>query len=180
MQNPNSTERVFADVGSEESHRQLFALIYGELKDRARKILANHNNPSLSATALVHEAYLKLAGNKSATESKQHFYLLAARAMRQIMVDHARHRLYQKRDRRLQVSLDDELRQDSTILPELISTDLALEHLKREDPDLVDLVHLHFFGGLSFAEIAEMQGVSLSTVERMWRTARALLRTYID
>lgn len=180
MPSPDPIERVFADVGSEESHRQLFVLIYGELKDRAKRILANHNNPSLSATALVHEAYLKLASNKIATESKQHFYLLAARAMRQIMVDHARHRLYQKRDKRLQVSLDGELQQDSAILPELISTDLALEHLKQEDPDLVDLVHLHFFGGLSFSEIAEMQGVSLSTVERKWRTARTLLRAYMD
>ena len=138
-----------------------------------------HQNPSLSATVLVHEAYLKLINAPIAAESKDHFFSLASRAMRQIMVDHARYRLYQKRDRRLQVSLAEDVEQSATVLPDLIGIDIALHRLKEEDEDLVDIVQLHFFGGLGFAEIADMKGISLSTVERMWRTARQLLRDYI-
>ena len=117
--------RLLQNIDDDESRRQLFALIYEELKNRAAKILAVHQNPSLSATVLVHEAYLKLINAPIAAESKDHFFSLASRAMRQIMVDHARYRLYQKRDRRLQVSLAEDVEQSATVLPDLIGIDIA-------------------------------------------------------
>jgi RNA polymerase sigma-70 factor, ECF subfamily len=180
MENTDAIDRLMRDVEKEESGPQLFALIYKELKRRAGKILAGHQNQSLSATALVHEVYLKLRDVLTAAHSKEHFFCLASRAMRQIMIDHARHRLYQKRDQRLQVSLTEGLQQELSLLADLVGLDQALERLKDEDQDLVEIVQLHFFGGLSFSEIGDMRGISLSTVERMWRTAKALLRGYIQ
>ncbi|MEP6940137.1 MAG: ECF-type sigma factor [Rudaea sp.] len=177
MPNTDVAERLAEDVGSKESRHQLFALIYGELKNRAGKILAAHQNPSLGATALVHEAYLKLVGANIHTCSKKHFFSLASRAMRQIMVDHARHRLYQKRDQRLLEALDDDMPHPAaTNMPDLVVLDRALDLLSAQEPDLAEVVELHFFGGLGFGEIGEMKGCSLSTIERQWRSARALLR----
>ena len=181
MSNTDVAQQLVESIGSEDSRHQLFALIYGELKGRAGKILAAHQNPSLGATALVHEVYLKLVGANIHTCSKEHFFSLASRAMRQIMVDHARHRLYQKRDQRLQEALDDEMpHAASAHLPELVALDRALDLLDAREPDLAEVVELHFFGGLGFGEIGELKGCSLSTVERQWRSARALLRNYMS
>jgi RNA polymerase sigma factor (TIGR02999 family) len=181
MANTDVSERLLQAASDAESRQQLFTLIYADLRTRASKILAAHNNPSLNTTALVHEAYLKLVNAPLPTQSKEHFFRLAAQAMRQIMVDHARYHLYQKRDQRMQVSLNDELGQaDPSRLPDLIELDQALERLRSEDAQLAAIVELHFFAGLGFAEIAEMWGISLSTVERDWRTARALLYRHMQ
>jgi RNA polymerase sigma factor (TIGR02999 family) len=167
-------------IDDPDSRKQLFTLIYNDLRKRAGQILAAHNNPSLSATALVHEVYLKLVDSPLAAQSKEHFFRLASQAMRQIMIDHARHRHYQKRDRRQEVSLNDEIApQDAPIFSDLLTLDQALKRLHAEDADLADLVNLHFFGGRSFNEIADIQKVSLSTVERNWRTARNMLYRYM-
>jgi DNA-directed RNA polymerase specialized sigma24 family protein len=97
------------------------------------------------------------------------------------MVDHARYHLSQKRDQRLQVTLDDAAvaPQDARLV-DLLGLDTALAKLHTEAADLAELVELHFFGGMKFAEIAQSRGVSLSTIEREWRMARAALYAHIQ
>lgn len=175
------TRQLIVASNDAEARQQLFAMIYSDLRKRATKILAAHVNPSLNTTALVHEVYIKLVQSPLSARSKEHFFGVAAQAMRQIMVDHARHRLCQKRDQRLQVSLDENIEHiEATRLPDLIALDCALGRLRDEDSELAKLVELHFFAGLGFAELAELQEVSLSTVERNWRAARAMLYRYMS
>jgi len=179
MQATDDLEQLLLDLDSKISRQALFALVYGELKIRAGNILSAHQNPSLSATALVHEMYLKLRDAPLSVRSKGHFFGLASRAMRQIMVDHARHRLYMKRDRRVEVLLEDNFAQENMVLPDMILIDQALGRLSDENAELADIVELHFFAGLSFTDIAQMKKVSLSTIERGWRAAREMLRCLV-
>ncbi len=164
------------DAGDIESRQRLFALIYEDLRKRARRLLAAHETSSLNTTGLVHEAYVKLVAMPLSVESRAHFFHIAATAMRQIMVDHARHRQSQKRDRRVAVTLDADVADpDTSRVMDMLALDGALENLRVEGERLVRVVELHFFAGLSFPEIADLSSVSLSTVEREWRAARAFL-----
>lgn len=163
-----------------ESRAQAFASIYQDLRTRARRLLAGHDSGSLSTTALVHEAYLKLVGTKLVAASKAHFFNIAATAMRQILVDHARYRQSQRRDHRMVATLDAELPDgDAAQLIDVLALDNALARLRSDGERLAQVVELHFFAGLSFPEIAELQETSLSTVERDWRTARAQLYAHM-
>ena len=180
MAKASITEQLKKGDIDAETRRQLFALIYSDLRSRASRVLGGHDNPSLSTTALVHETYLKLIDAPLSLQSKSHFFHAAAQAMRQIMVDHARSRLTQKRDRKAQVTLEDALAPvDGQKLSELIALHQALERLHAEDEGLAQIVELHFFGGLKFDEIAELSNRSLSTIEREWRIARAMLHRYM-
>jgi RNA polymerase sigma factor (TIGR02999 family) len=164
------------DAADVESRRRVFGVIYEDLRKRARRLLAAHETSSLNTTGLVHEAYLKLIGVPLSVESRAHFFHIAATAMRQIMVDHARHRQSQKRDRRVAVTLDADIADSETSrIMDMLALDGALQNLGAEGERLVRVVELHFFAGLSFPEIADLLSVSLSTVEREWRTARAFL-----
>ena len=155
---------------------RLLPLVYGELRERAHNQLARRRpGDTLSTTALVHEAYLKLAGSsKQAYEDRLHFFAVASRAMRQILVDYARRKIASKRDGAA-VSLDPELISNPDRAEELIALDEALEQLTRLDPRLAQTVELRFFGGLSVEEAADALGVSPRTVKRDWRKARAFL-----
>ncbi len=170
--------RIFSaptKAGDEAARQLLFSAIYDDLRTRARRMLAAHDACSLSTTVLVHETYTKLMSGPTPVTSRAHFFHIAAAAMRQIMVDQARHRNAQKRDARVLVTLGDETPDTDENRMDMLVLDAALKRLRSRKERLAQIVELHFFGGLSFAEIAELSDVSLSTVEREWRTARALL-----
>lgn len=169
------------EVVNPDGRARLFATIYQDLHKRAQRLLAVNETSSLNTTGLVHEAYLKLAGANLAATSKVHFFHIAATAMRQILVDHARYRQSQRRDHRMLATLDTDMPgTDDTRLLDMLALDNALAHLRSESERLVQVVELHFFAGLSFPEIAQLLDTSLSTVERDWRTARASLYSHMN
>ena len=166
--------------GDADARARAFAALYQDLHARAHRLLAANQAGSLNTTGLVHEAYVKLAGANLSAASKAHFFHIAALAMRQILVDHARYRQSQRRDHRMAATLDPELPgADEAQLIDVLALDAALARLREDGERLAQVVELHFFAGLSFAEIAEMHETSLSTVERDWRTARALLYAHM-
>ena len=156
---------------------QLFEMVYADLKRRAHFQLAGAS-PTLNTTALVHEAYLKLAGSsKQDWQDRQHFFRVAARAMRQILIDRARKQLSQKRGGGARaVDLDQlELGADSAA-EKVVALDEALSRLGEQNARLAQVVELRFFGGLSVDETATTLEVSERTVKRDWRLARAFLQ----
>jgi RNA polymerase sigma factor (TIGR02999 family) len=156
----------------------LIPLIYNELRRIAERQMA-HERPdhTLNATALVHEAYLKLVDQREVDwQNRAHFFAIAARAMRRILINHAQHRLTEKRGGGAGfVTFDDELMGTDARAEELVALDDALSRLKELDARQSEVVEYRFFGGLSHEEIAEVLGVSVPTVQRDWRMARAWL-----
>ena len=157
---------------------RLFVRVYDELRRLARRQLASGpSSPTLDTTALVHEAYLKLSCDAHwSVENRRHFFNLAARAMRQVLVDYARRRGRIERGGGA-VVLDLDAREIAAPdrAGELIALDEALDRLGAAEPELARLVELRFFTGLSVEQIAELAGVSDRTVKRRWRAARAFL-----
>ncbi|HKE02627.1 MAG TPA: sigma-70 family RNA polymerase sigma factor [Blastocatellia bacterium] len=162
--------------GNEAARDQLIPLIYDELRRLARKHLRRERpGHTLQTSALVNEAYLRMAGQSVSWQGRAHFFGIAARLMRQILVDHARLRDNAKHggDWR-RVSLDAaDVGQDQTT--DILALDEALQALAQMSPQQSRVIELRFFGGLTIAETAEVLGVSHSTVEREWRVARAWL-----
>lgn len=158
----------------QDAFKEAFTAIYDELRSRSSRLLGRRPIHSLGATGLVHEVYLKLVGASLDVQNESHFYHLAAKAMRMVLVDYQRHRSRAKRDPGEVVTLDDDIPHDARMVDLLVLHE-ALERLEKRREHLADIVELHFFAGLSFPKIAELLGISLSTVERGWRTARALL-----
>jgi RNA polymerase sigma factor (TIGR02999 family) len=164
----------------EAALRALFERVYDELKPLARKQLAASGGHTLNTTGLVHEAYLKLAhGADRPLHSQVHFFALAAKAMRQIVIDHARARIADKRggpDARA-VALEEasDIAGPEMSADELLRLDRALAQLDGEEPRLAQLVELRFFAGLGIHEIAALQSVSERTLNRDWRRAKAHL-----
>ena len=169
--------------GSAEARDQLFAAVYEDLRQRAHRLLRQSEGATLSTTALVHETYLKLAGGRLAPQDRAHFHAIAASAMRQVLLNAVRDRAAAKRGgEALCVTLGAAgglAEPDASNAPDLLALDAALTALAREDARLAQVVELHFFGGLGFAEIAELMALSLRTVARDWRAARALLRLHM-
>jgi RNA polymerase sigma factor (TIGR02999 family) len=165
-----------ARQGDGDAADRLFALVYRELHRIAHRQLGS-GGESLRTTDLVHETYLKLAQGRSATpRDGGHFFAVAARAMRQILVDHSRRRQAQKRGAGLRPDLlDDEHLGADTRLEEILEVEAALSRLEALDPRLARLVELRFYAGLSVEETAASLGVSDRTVKRDWRRARAFL-----
>jgi len=162
--------------GEETAFEELLPLVYEELRGLARHYLRKERaGHTLETSALVHEAYVRLIdGNKVEWKGRSHFYGIAANTMRRILVDHARSRLYQKRGGGMaKVSLDEAYQLGSERQEDLVALDEALNLLAENDVQKAKIVEMRFFGGLSHPEIAEVLGVSLSTVERQWRVARA-------
>jgi RNA polymerase sigma factor (TIGR02999 family) len=169
-----------ANDGDARALQALFTYVYGELKILARKQLARSGSATLNTTALVHEAYLKLSGpDGRSLHGRVHFFALAAKAMRQIVMDHARRRLTGKRGggELDLVDLDDAFDvADGKLSPDdLVVIDRALTLLEKDEPELADLVELRFFGGLALPEIALLRDVSERTLSRDWRRAKAQL-----
>lgn len=155
----------------------LFALVYQELRRIARTQRRSVGSPvTLDTTALVHEVYLKLhSAPEAASVDRTHFLSLAARAMRQILVDHARRRSRLKRGGGCAITgLHDEAGGEADVI-DLAALDAALERLAKLDPRAGQLVEWRIFGGLEIAEVAAMQSVAERTVFRDWRRARAFL-----
>lgn len=169
-----------ASRGDPAAYGQLFEQVYAELKLLARRQLRGAASPTLDTTGLVHDAYLKLSGTQAmGPESRRHFFALAAKAMRQIVIDHARAHVAAKRGgaEARHLSLDD-VHEPIAILvtpDSLIQMDTALDELARRMPRLSELIELRFFAGMELDEIASLLGVSERTVTRDWRRARAEL-----
>jgi RNA polymerase sigma factor (TIGR02999 family) len=167
-------------AGDTRAYDTLFSSIYEELHRRARR-LPRTPGTTLSTTALVHETYLKLAGASIAPNDKIHFFALAARAMRQVLLNAIRDRAAHKRGGgQTPATLDTGLAGGESASVDLFALDRALENLAATDARLAQVVELHFFGGLEFAEIGELTGVSERTVARDWRAARAMLLMQLD
>jgi RNA polymerase sigma factor (TIGR02999 family) len=163
--------------GRRDAWNDLFPLVYEELRAIARGRMAASGEQTLGTTALVHEAYLKLFDHTRLTvNDRKHFYALAARAMRQILIDHARRRGTAKRGGGLRrIDLDDATIAVDDRAGELLALDQALQRLSTLDERMGQVVELRFFGGLSVEETAEVLGVDPRTVKRDWRKARAVL-----
>jgi RNA polymerase sigma factor (TIGR02999 family) len=169
-----------AGSGDAAARDALFTLLYDELKRIARKQLRGSASPTLDTTGLVHDAYLKLVAPADLNlQGRRHFFVLAAKAMRQIVIDHARARAAGKRGGGSvqAVTLNEAMDQPAQeVAPDkLLELDRALTTLEASQPRLSSLIELRFFTGLDLAEIAAMQEVSERTLNRDWRRARAEL-----
>lgn len=157
---------------------RLFPLVYEELRRRAAHYLRRERpGHTLQPTALVHEAYLRLAGpNRMAWTDRAHFLAVAAQAMRRVLVDHARTKRAGKRwGHRVQVPLEEGVATSQPREVDLILLDESLDELGALSPGQARLVELRYFGGLTTEEAAHVLGVSHATVERRWNLARAWL-----
>ena len=169
-----------ANCGDVAALEAAFAQVYAELKQLARKQLNASSASTLNTTGLLHEAYLKLArSDRRDIHSRAHFFALAAKAMRQIVIDHARARLTEKRGGTYAQLVELDAASDiisSEFGPdELLRLEHALRQLEAEEPRLANLINLRFFAGLDTAEIASLQALNERTIARDWRRARALL-----
>ncbi len=155
----------------------LMPLVYHELRAIARRQLRRERaNHTLSATALVHEAYLKLVDQKSDWKNRAHFYAIAAQAMRRILINYAHRRRAAKRGGgEAFVTFDEELAPVESRAEDLLQLDEALERLQGMSERQCRGVVYRFFGGMTQEEIAEVLGVSVQTVRLDWRLARAWL-----
>lgn len=161
--------------GEEEAKHKLFALVYEELKKLAKNRICNNKCGSMGATSLVHETFAKMAGEKSTWDNKHYFFGAASRAMRNILVDRARHDSAKKRGGEMnQVEFHENLIPISNG-KQLIKLDEALEKFESIHPVAGEIVNLKFFAGLASGDIANMIGVSVSTVGREWKFAKAWL-----
>ena len=161
----------------------LLPLVYEQLHGLARRYMRHQRaDHTLQATALVHEAWLKVASTADADwQHRRHFIGVAARAMRSVLTDHARSRGRHKRTAAAErVPLDDLVEELEERAHDLVALDEALARLAEHEPHLVRLVELRFFGGLTMPEIAEALERSLRSIERDWRDARTLLRGAIE
>ncbi len=156
---------------------QLFSVTYEELRRLAASVRRDDPAASLSPTALVNEAWLKMASSPPfVMTSRLHFKRIAARAMRQVLVEAARRRTARKRgDGIAPVTFDDALGAEPAGPEEMLALDAALETLARVSPRQATMVESRFFGGLDVAETAELLGVSEATILRDWRAAKAWL-----
>jgi RNA polymerase sigma factor (TIGR02999 family) len=164
--------------GDRAAAERVLPLIYEELRRIAARQLGREREAhTLQETALVNEAYVRLSGQAELSwESRQHFFAFAARLIRRILVDYARHRNRSKREGRYEkVTLAEIPDLPVEESPDLVALDEALAELKKVDPRKAAVVELKFFAGLSLEEIAEQLGISQETVSRDWRRARAWL-----
>lgn len=185
---PASTEQITlllkqaVDGERERAFDALLPIVYDELKRLARgRLRHERDGHTLNATALVHEAYMRLVDQKVSWESRAHFYAVASQAMRRVLVDYARRRSAAKRggpaeDLSLE-ALDEALvAGDEARLDELVAIDELLEKMEAEDPRAAQIVQYRVFGGLRHGDIAEVLGTSEATVRRSWTFAKLWLK----
>lgn len=164
--------------GSEEASARLMPLVYEELRRLAREYIRRERaDHTLQATALVHEAYLRMVDEKNVTwKDRAHFYGIAARLMRRILVDHARaHNAAKRGGLEKKLALDEARDLPAAGSTDLVALDGALENLAKTYPRKSEVVELKFFGGLEANEIAEVLQVSEKTVLRDWSFAKLWL-----
>ena len=163
--------------GDPHAQDDLLPLVYQELRRQAAAYLRRERaGHTLQPTALVHEAYLRLVGQRVDWRNRLHFFAIAAQMMRRVLVDHARAQHAAKRpDPALRVAVDERLRSVEPQECDLLLLDQALNELADLDPRQGRIVELYYFGGLSENEVADVLSVSRSTVAREWRSAKAWL-----
>ena len=178
----DSTDEVTALLhalrrGDEPAREKLFRVVYAELHRLARSYMRRERaNHTLQPTALINEAYIRLADASIDWESRAHFIQIAATAMRRILVDHARAHLAEVRGGNMQqVEWDEALGVPSARSPELIALDDALRRLEAVNARQAKVVELHYIGGLSFEEIGSVLAISPRTAKRDWAMARLWL-----
>jgi len=182
----NDVTRILSaiDQGDPHAAEQLLPFVYDELRKLAALRLAQEKpGQTLQATALVHEAYVRLVDVDQAPQwnSRGHFFAAAAEAMRRILVDRARHKASRKGGGELARQDLDGLEIALPEIPEdLIALDEALNKLAATDKTAADLVHLRFFAGLPLPEAAQLLGISPRTADRLWAYARAWLHQEIQ
>jgi RNA polymerase sigma factor (TIGR02999 family) len=172
------------EAGDSHAAAQLLPLVYDELRKLAAQKLAQEKpGQTLEATALVHEAYVRLVGADRADhwDSRGHFFAAAAEAMRRILIDQARRKRRPKHGGGGQrVNLDESLCAAETPNDNLLALDEALQMLEREEPAKAELVKLHYFAGLTLEEAGKVLGISPRTAKRHWAFARAWLYAAIS
>jgi len=165
------------DQGREEAMGELVDAIYPELKRLAHFQLASERpDHTLNTTAIVHEAYIRLAGNDKSWNDRAHFLRAAATVMRHLLVDHARKRNAAKRgDGKAALTLEDRklATDDDTVA--VLALDNAMKDMADIDPRLVQIIECRFFAGLSVSDTAEVLGMAVRTVERDWKRARGYM-----
>jgi RNA polymerase sigma factor (TIGR02999 family) len=176
----NEATRLLIDLsaGNEKAAEALFPLIYEDLRNLAASYLRRERaNHTLQATALVHEAYLRLVGvDAHSIENRAHFFRLAARAIRRLLVDHARSKAAQKRGENPLFQTQSSLNEVGTWgEQQILELDDALNTLAVLDERKAKIVELRFFGGLTIEEAADSLGIGHSTAERDWAFAKAWL-----
>jgi RNA polymerase sigma-70 factor (ECF subfamily) len=162
---------------------QLVPLVYEELRRLAKRSMGRERRDhTLQTSALINEAYLRLADQSTANfQNRAHFFAVAAQVMRNILIDHARSYQYEKRGGGAQrVSLDSSITLTEERAAELVALDDALRSIAAVDPRKSEIIELRFFGGLNIDETAEVLGLSPTTVQREWRAAKAWLHRFID
>ena len=173
--------RILAELrgaNGSQAWERLVPLVYAELRGIARAHLRReHTGHTLAATALVHEAYLRLlSGNYPTWNDRQHFFRAAAEAMRRVLIEHARKRARVKRGGNpVRISLSDITVATDEDPAALLALDEAIRRLEEEEPSAAEVVRLRFFAGLSVEETAQALDLSERTVKREWAFARAWL-----
>lgn len=179
MERTEEIRRLLEGVraGRREDRDQLFTLVYDDLRRVARFHLRGRRTETLGTTAIVNEAYLRLAGDGvQPAQDRIHFMAVASRAMRSVLVDHARARMAAKRGGgRMPIDLEEAHGSVEPRVQQLLELEQALDRLGQLSERLVRVVELRFFGGLSVPESAEALGVAERTIERDWFKARSFL-----
>lgn len=167
--------------GSGTAAEKLLPLVYDELRRLAATYYATWQpGATLQPTALVHDAYLKMVGSDQPWEGRSHFFAVAARAMRQILIDHARHRKVVDRVAGERITLDEAVTPIDGKEIDLLALDEALGELSKLDQRQAQLIELRFFGGLTIEETADVLKLSPATVKLDWRMARAFLKRKLE
>jgi RNA polymerase sigma factor (TIGR02999 family) len=176
---PGVTQLLFDwQRGDQSALKKLTPLIYDELRRMAHRYVQHERNGhTLQTTALVHEAYVRLAGQETPEwQNRSHFFAVTAQVMRHILIDHARRRRYLKHGGQFQqVSMEEASLMSEERAADLVALDEALDELKNFDPRKSKVVELRYFGGLSLEETAQALEISVMTVRRDWRAAKAWL-----
>jgi RNA polymerase sigma-70 factor (ECF subfamily) len=177
--------KLLLQMGKDEDvAARLFPLVYSELRRVAARMMQGERpGHTLQPTAVVHEAYMRLiAGAHPTLENRAHFFALAARAMRQVLVDHARRKLAGKRggEMRVQVELEDHLALTEEQSAEVLAIHEALERLQALDPKQAQIVEMHYFAGNAVEEIAGALGIGERTVKRELQFARLFLKQQLE
>jgi RNA polymerase sigma factor (TIGR02999 family) len=179
LSKPNVTDLLLEwQHGDRDALDRLTPLVYDELRRTAHRYLQRERDGhTLETTALVNEAYLRLINQqKMDWQNRAHFFAVTAEVMRHVLIDHARRRHYLKRGGEAQyVALEEANAMTEVRAAELVALDEALDKLMKLDPRKSRVVELRYFGGLSLEETAEVLGISIMTVRRDWRAAKAWL-----
>jgi RNA polymerase sigma-70 factor (ECF subfamily) len=184
MNEPRDVTKLLAQMrGDKEVAAKLFPLVYGELRRvAARMMRREREGHTLEPTAVVHEAYMRMiAGAHPTLENRAHFFALAARAMRQVLVDHARRKLADRRGGAMHpVELDDNLALTKQQSEEVLAIHEALERLQELDSRQAHIVEMHYFAGNAVEEIASALGIGERTVKRELQFARLFLKQQLE